>query len=520
MAQTIQFRRGSEANLPSLAPGEPAVTLDTEKLYIGTPQGNVAVPKQEDVEQLSSQMAQKQTIKKHYDYVDYLTKSANLSRKMSVKMGNPNYKYFDVSIPTSDTDGIYYLFGKDTNDDYQLLLNGDYGNLVKSTSITESKNPETELMGGTTDKNFPPNYWTATVDNWIATSFVGTKIAFNSFCDNRGGLWEFILDEGTAGEQRVNISVYSATNVAIKQQVLFQNLTPGKHTIKGVFKGQDPANPVATPRGWWYFGGTAPQYVTRTFDVYNEVTSVSPTVKCLYNYTVKEFALSCRPYGTTEAFTYIPEHTAPTAFKLEEPLLLLDGKAPIWKEGNIYPGIECVQLIQKLKGIHPSDPTNPLMEIRIIQTIKNGVYSVSGRVNFLRKTELDVGYAIMFGYDNILAKKIKTGLGNVYTVKTNGSKDNIPDDDKSYSFCVVNDVETGTKEDLAIACTVDNVFNTQREDKASRGTPFSWVEHRNTAMGKLYMQQFKNAVIEAGEEYRFDGRYMICKIPKVNKYVL
>jgi hypothetical protein len=464
-------------------------------------------------------LAQSAQQKKFYDYVSYLAKSANLSRKMSVIMGNPAYKYFDVSIPTSDVDGINYHFGKDTNDDFQLLLNGDYGTLVNTNSISEAKNNETESLSGTYDKGYPPNYWTGTVGNYIAATFIGTKISFNSYCNNQGGLWHFILDEGTAGQQTIDISVYRAT-AAILEQVLFQNLDYKKHTIKGVFQGQDPANPIASPRGWWYYGGTRPQDTSRTFNIYNDVSYVSPTVKCLYSYTVKEFALSCRPYGTTEAYTYIPEHTSPTAYKVDEPILLLDGKVPVWNSGIIYPNVECVQLIQHLKGYHPSDLVNALMDIKIIQTIKNGVYSVSGYITFLRKTEMDVGYAIMAGYDLDLSKKIKTGGGNVFTVKTDGSKEYLPDDDKSYSFCIYNDVDQSTRGNIAIACTVDNQANTQRVDKTDRGVPFSWVEHRNASMGKAYMQQFKNAVAEVGDVYRFDGRYMICVIPKVNNFII
>jgi Major tropism determinant N-terminal domain len=49
MAQTIQFRRGNEANLPSLVPGEPAYTVDTDKLFVGSPNGNVEIGKKDNL---------------------------------------------------------------------------------------------------------------------------------------------------------------------------------------------------------------------------------------------------------------------------------------------------------------------------------------------------------------------------------------------------------------------------------------------------------------------------------------
>lgn len=37
---TIQFRRGAESELPALAAGEPGMTTDSGRLYIGTAGGN------------------------------------------------------------------------------------------------------------------------------------------------------------------------------------------------------------------------------------------------------------------------------------------------------------------------------------------------------------------------------------------------------------------------------------------------------------------------------------------------
>lgn len=37
----IQFKRGNQANLPTLQPGEPAVTLDTQSFFVGTNNGNI-----------------------------------------------------------------------------------------------------------------------------------------------------------------------------------------------------------------------------------------------------------------------------------------------------------------------------------------------------------------------------------------------------------------------------------------------------------------------------------------------
>lgn len=42
--KTLQFKRGKKANLPTLAAGEPGWVTDENRLYIGTGNGNVALP--------------------------------------------------------------------------------------------------------------------------------------------------------------------------------------------------------------------------------------------------------------------------------------------------------------------------------------------------------------------------------------------------------------------------------------------------------------------------------------------
>ena len=43
MPHVFRIRRGLEADLPTLAPGEPAIATDTNKFYIGTANGNILI---------------------------------------------------------------------------------------------------------------------------------------------------------------------------------------------------------------------------------------------------------------------------------------------------------------------------------------------------------------------------------------------------------------------------------------------------------------------------------------------
>lgn len=49
MSRKLQFKRGNETNLPLLDVAEPAVTLDSQKMFYGTSQGNVEVAKKSDL---------------------------------------------------------------------------------------------------------------------------------------------------------------------------------------------------------------------------------------------------------------------------------------------------------------------------------------------------------------------------------------------------------------------------------------------------------------------------------------
>jgi BppU N-terminal domain len=510
--------------------GDTVQTIDDSKIYrwdgtqwVWTQQYNANAIT--DVQNKIGILTEFKNIKQQIDYTEYLAKSSPFKPKMSVKIEYGTSRVFWVNIAVSDTKGIAYAFRKNANDDYILLMEGVLGDIVPVEAVVETKNYETKT--GTFNESFPPNFWTTEVGATISATFKGTRIDFNSYADNRGGIWEFVLDEGTPEEQRKTISTYSSSPVAIKTQTLFSGLDDKKHTIKGIFQGDDPSNPpstgAGTARGWVYVGGLREQDVDRTFDIYRETFDITKTDDILYSYSNKEFAISCRPFGATESYEFIPEHNnIGTAFKVMDEKLLVDGKEIIWSSGNFYMDVETVQLVQKVNGIHPSYPGSPLMEITTIHTIKNGVVTISGKIKFLQKTEIDKGYAIMIPYFTSFAKKIKTSLNNVYTVITDNPnyKEYWPEEDKVKSLAIINDVDTGEKENLAFTCTIDNFDVTMRNGELYRGDPFSWIEHRNSSMGKIYFQQFQNAVIEAGEEYRFDGRFSICYIPKINQFVL
>ena len=469
-----------------------------------------------NINEVSSQLdtIEKYQLGSQRDFVKLLSDLSSYKKNMSVKIDVGNLKQFSIHIKQSDTKGIAYYFRRDGQDDYILLMEGIYGNVVDDYGITDTKNYDSRTG---TFIEYAPNYYTQNVGDSIQTTFIGTRIDFNVFCNNQGGLWEAIIDEGTASEQKKNISVYSATTVSLKAINLFSNLDYRKHTIKLVFKGQDPSNPVSGARGWLYFGGTRPQDTSRTFSIYNDAFYISKENEIMYSYSNKDFAISCRPFESTGAYEFIPEHNAKgSAFNLQDTKLLVNGQEVIWNTGNYYNDIETVQLIQKVKGCYPSDLENPLAEIYTIHTVKNGSVSISGKIKFIRKTSINVGYTGMMPYFCSFANQIITGTGNVYNVKTDGSKEYWSESDKCYSIMAINN---DIYSDLFMAMTFPYPNKTFRNGLDGRGKPFSWIEHRGTTMGKLYFQMFKNATMEIGDVYNFDVNFIVGSLPNVNYFL-
>ena len=448
------------------------------------------------------------------DFVKLLSDLTSYKKNMCVKIDVGNLKQFSIHIKQSDTKGIAYYFRRDGKDDYILLMEGIYGNVVDDYGITDNKNYDSRTG---TFFEYAPNYYTQTIGDSISATFVGTRIDLNAFCNNQGGLWEAIIDEGTASEQKKNISVYSATAVSLKRINLFSKLDYRKHTIKLVFKGQDDNNPVSSPRGWLYFGGTRPQDTSRTFSIYNDTFYISKEKEIMYSYSNKDFAISCRPFESTGAYEFIPEHNAKgSAFNLQDTKLLVNGQEVIWNTGNYYNDIETVQLIQRVKGCYPSDLKNPLAEIYTIHTVKNGSVSISGKIKFIRKTSVYVGYTGMMPYFCSFANQIITDTGNIYNVKTDGSKEYWSESDKCYSTMAINN---GSDSDLFMAMSFPYPNKTFRNGLDGRGEPFSWIEHRGETMGKLYFQMFNNATMEIGDVYNFDVNFIVGSLPNVNYFL-
>src|SRR5699024_10663196 len=94
------------------------------------------------------------------------------------------------------------------------------------------------------------------VGTTIEHTFTGYSISITHYTDNRGGVWKASID----GNFIKNISTYRYPSDGIITQLITDSLSNTEHTLTLEFIGQDPDNPVSSPRGWVRFGESNENY--------------------------------------------------------------------------------------------------------------------------------------------------------------------------------------------------------------------------------------------------------------------
>src|SRR5699024_420126 len=133
----------------------------------------------------------------------------------------------------------------------------------------------------TTEKGayFEGTVTAAGLDIWVTT-------------DNRGGIFDVIIDGDV--DNHVRFSTWADSSSKAKEIVeIFRFDKVGTHHVKGIFRGDDPANPPVggTSRGWLVY-----EYEQhKTFALYNVFrTTAENNTPIFYEKSNKEFAFLLR----------------------------------------------------------------------------------------------------------------------------------------------------------------------------------------------------------------------------------
>lgn len=446
------------------------------------------------------------------NFVEEVNKLSTTKGDMTVSVVHAPSQTFHVVQPISSSRALRVWFNKNQKDDYIIFREteiGDYTNENKSIGYQNLEMVDSSMF----NTSYAPNYYATTVGATLKGTVIADKINFTSYCNNVGGIWEAILDEGTINEQRKTISTYSSVNKVDNEQLLFDNLDYKKHTLKLVYKGQDPSYPVSSPRGWLYFGGARPQDVKGTINVFKLVPVVTNVTQSLYSYSNKDVAMQIRDANNSTGEQFVPEHNGiATAFKNKDAKLLGDNKELSFITDRVYTDIKNVSLVQNINGRVDSDD---LVNIITNHSIKNGAISVYGSVKFLKNTYVKTAYAGMVPYFTKNVNKIKSSLNNTYKPDISGTYriEKMPEKLQAKSYVLSNDTN-----DVVTAFEFENIIKTNRiNDNAIKGD--TWIEHRNADMGKIYNQQFKEETIEAGYKWQFKLNYRTTEIPYANTLI-
>jgi hypothetical protein len=461
-----------------------------------------------------SQLAEKMSktdSAKYNSQADYVNIVRNMTsyKQFRVRKNSVNTAVFDV-ILDDGVKHITYDFTKNANDDFYILRSGYSGDM--SMVIGDKKNADTRA--GSWNTSTASNYYATASGATFTVTFTGSEVRFCSMTDNRGGLWQFVIDGDNANP--VTLSVYSDVTNSSVTQLVKTGLTYGSHTIVGTFMGDDPSHVpsggAGTSRGWVKMN-TDPINKPLDWSIFGykkEVVDSYSTGKLLLGYASnKEFAFSITKNAITQWF---PEHNSiGTAFKVEEPKFLLDNVLLDFSSmpaGTFYSG-NSFQLIQHVYCQIPGISGN-IAELKITTKIDlNGVVSIAANMKILQDCTIS-GYGTMLPlqYDQI--NELYTGIGNYYANPGDDSTLYLPEEqDRVYSFC---GVDTRNPNSI-IAMTVDYPFKSYRIGKNGRASLdqfcFYW---RRPSKPKVYHSVFNTYNATNGETFSWFGRFAVGTI--------
>lgn len=240
------------------------------------------------------------------------------------------------------------------------------------------------------------NHYATAIGATITKTFTGTSITFRHFTDNRGAIWEFVVDGDTANP--VQIDTYSADPTQGVMSQLFSGLTNSEHTVVGTLVGVNPANVSGQTRGWASFH-TSADTTTATFHAFapDLPPSVTGVVMSARTGGITEIAFSSRPNDTPAyGYKWFPAHgtVSTVATTLER---RRDGGLIAANDAGFVVCDEAT-VTAAYDVWHPDDVKSP--ELRMATMAVTHSFSSKGlaatvRVDYLKDTALFVAYTAM-----------------------------------------------------------------------------------------------------------------------------
>ena len=547
---SIRIKRGLKAQLPRELPlGELAFCTDTRELYVGMGEGSALRPvtnteitehlaewkskyqevsdqfktkydglEEEYASELTNIKKTTEDINLHYNQEDFCEtiKKMYKPKNMTLKINNYPQKIFSIVHTLNETKAIQYstrtASHHDVQDGYILFGEGRYGNLENQYLLINQQSAD--VMSGSWNKEYKPSYYATQPGDTMTKRFIGSKIDFFTFGDNRGGIWEFIIDNDE--QNKVILSTWKETPGVIPARTIFENLEYREHILVATFKGDDPEHTppdgAGTSRGWTYYNDG--ENAINSFYIYKKTINVEPVITPLYGTSNKEFAFEVRKKGTDNPFHFCPFHDVITAFQIEEPIFKIDGVDTKLKTGDIFHNINEFSIIQRIYAKNP-EGEDKLAEITTITNFKNdGTVTVDGKYKALTDLDVKSAYGIMWMLDAKFNTKIVSSINKEYLTSSTPVGTNLvlrDESDRTTSFASVSE----KYKDVITAVTFNNPTSTLRSGLNGKIPNPCWIEYRNNTLTKLYQQVYGDTSIKVGETYKFSGTFIVANVQNI-----
>lgn len=404
----------------------------------------------------------------------------------------------------SGGEGVEFQFKLD--DDGMLLMRGGIAAPVQFSGVsTDAQN----LVGNfVTSGTNPSGNYARNPGDTFDLDFEGAGLIFHHFADDRGGVWDVVID----GAPAIQVSTWAASNGAASTTVV-TGLTEGAHTCTFTFAGDDPVNPPSSgagnSRGWFFLPSTpgvhtgtgisesAPKIIEGTGT--NRRAVISPS-------SIPEFAITAVPDGSGLAAEWVPQHGAGGAGACRDVVrdIIVDGVSvgdDVSAISEVSQGISTVTIVQSYTAYNANDGAGsyPMWDGVISHVYKDGVLTVDHVIKVTGAFS-SVGYLNMFPTDSRYTDEFRNGTGYSKSISAVDLDTNVP---FSLTAAFVN---TGNG-DAA-------VFDSQLPTGVKTGAPLvpgeTFLQERiSSYIGKFYLRAFNGDDVEVGERFASRGRYFL-----------
>lgn len=395
---------------------------------------------------------------------------------------------------------------RDTSDTDEFMKGYDnyvarYGTSEVTKTIKEDYSKVTK--GSVVIVEGSDNRYASEVETTIEHTFTGYSISITHYTDNRGGVWKASID----GNFIKNISTYRYPSDGIITQLITDSLSNTEHTLTLEFVGQDPDNPVSSPRGWVRFGESNENYKTFTINKKETVIGLNKVIDVAYPSSNKEYAIAVRPKDSSSSTEFFPYHGVQTSFRGENYVrqLIVDGVDVdlTKKKENIQ--FKEARLIQKVEHKLSTD-SSIRMECTFIVTFKDSKVYNDVRFKWVQPSQITSGYVFQMPFDyNWFSSVVVDSIEQVNKSDEFGTQSDFNNDNAKVYTGFSND-EVG--KDYIYQCVVN---------KVPMPVDRLWLQHRDARLQKLYPQYYNATIKEAGDIDVFSGYYEIVKIKDANK---